>query len=95
MNLNPVRFQTASFELMHPGSENTSVTVSRDSGDIVIARRLDRETEPVVEITVKVQGKRGHQPPTLGSASPRLQSVSSLTAVRVKRILTHEKVDKR
>ncbi|XP_035275512.1 neural-cadherin-like [Anguilla anguilla] len=59
MNLNPVRFQTASFELVYPGSENTPVTVSRDSGDIVIARRLDRETEPLVDITVKVQDKRG------------------------------------
>ncbi|KAJ8417856.1 hypothetical protein AAFF_G00226990 [Aldrovandia affinis] len=59
MNLNPVRFQAASFELVYPRSENTPVTVSQDSGDIVIARRLDRESEPVVEITVKLQDKRG------------------------------------
>ncbi|KAG7473620.1 hypothetical protein MATL_G00097750 [Megalops atlanticus] len=58
MNLNS-RFQTATFELVYPDTENTPVTVSRESGDVVIARRLDRETEPVVEITVKIQDKRG------------------------------------
>ncbi|CAN9506892.1 unnamed protein product [Ophioblennius macclurei] len=59
MNLNPVRFQSATFELMEPDAENSPVSVSRDSGDIVISRRLDRETEPLVEIAVKVQDKRG------------------------------------
>ncbi|KAJ8407952.1 hypothetical protein AAFF_G00269960 [Aldrovandia affinis] len=58
MNLNSARFQTATFELVYPDSENAPVTVSRDSGDLVIARRLDRETEPVVWITVKIQDKR-------------------------------------
>lgn len=61
MNLNPVRFQPAAFELMEPDAESSPVSVSRDSGDIVISRRLDRETEPLVEITVKVQDKRGEQ----------------------------------
>lgn len=61
MNLNPVRFQSAAFELMEPDAESSPVSVSRDSGDIVIARRLDRETDPLVEITVKVQDKRGEQ----------------------------------
>lgn len=59
MNLNPVRFQSATFELVEPDVESSPVSVSRDSGDIVISRRLDRETEPLVEITVKVQDKRG------------------------------------
>uniref|UniRef100_A0A9J7ZH45 Si:ch211-186j3.6 n=1 Tax=Cyprinus carpio carpio TaxID=630221 RepID=A0A9J7ZH45_CYPCA len=59
MNLHPVRFQSASFELIHPDADNSPVTVSRDSGDLVISRRLDRETQPLVEITVKVQDKRG------------------------------------
>lgn len=59
MNLNPVRFQSANFELLYPEEENSPVTVSRDSGELVISRSLDRETEPVVEITVKVQDKRG------------------------------------
>ncbi|XP_006641450.3 neural-cadherin [Lepisosteus oculatus] len=59
MNLNPVKFQSASFEMIYPTLDNSAVTVSRDSGDIVIARRLDRETEPIVEITVKIQDKRG------------------------------------
>ncbi|XP_034535587.1 protocadherin-1-like [Notolabrus celidotus] len=58
MNLNPVRFQTAAFELVEPDEESSPVSVSRDSGDIVISRRLDRETEALVEITVKVQDKR-------------------------------------
>uniref|UniRef100_A0A3P8S899 Si:ch211-186j3.6 n=1 Tax=Amphiprion percula TaxID=161767 RepID=A0A3P8S899_AMPPE len=58
MNLNPVRFQTATFELVEPDMESSPVSVSRDSGDIVISRRLDRETEPLVEISVKVQDKR-------------------------------------
>ncbi|KAM9423006.1 neural-cadherin [Salvelinus alpinus] len=59
VNLYPVRFQAASFELMDPSADSSPVTVSRDSGDIVITRRLDRETDPLVEITVKVQDKRG------------------------------------
>lgn len=59
MNLNPVRFQSASFELIFPEEESSPVTVSRDSGELVISRSLDRETEAVVEITVKVQDKRG------------------------------------
>ncbi|XP_058849785.1 neural-cadherin-like [Acipenser ruthenus] len=59
ISLNPVRFKSATFELMYPAVENPPVTVTRDTGDIVIARRLDRETEPVVEITVKIQDKRG------------------------------------
>eukprot|EP00064_Thunnus_orientalis_P002668 superscaffoldBa00000203_g2675 len=61
MNLNPVRFQSATFELVEPDVESSPVSVSRDSGDIVISRRLDRETEPLVEISVKVQDKRGEQ----------------------------------
>ncbi|KAM4592527.1 neural-cadherin isoform 2-T2 [Odontesthes bonariensis] len=61
MNLNPVRFQSATFELVEPNMESSPVSVNRDSGDIVILRRLDRETEPLVEITVKVQDKRGSE----------------------------------
>lgn len=61
MNLNPVRFQSATFELVEPDEESSPVSVSRDSGDIVILRRLDRETEPLVEITVRVQDKRGER----------------------------------
>uniref|UniRef100_A0A8C5H0I1 Neural-cadherin-like n=1 Tax=Gouania willdenowi TaxID=441366 RepID=A0A8C5H0I1_GOUWI len=59
MNLNPVRFQSATFELMEPDAESSPVTVSRDTGDLVISRRLDRETEPLVEVAVRVQDKRG------------------------------------
>ncbi|XP_054588647.2 neural-cadherin [Nothobranchius furzeri] len=59
MNLNPVRFHAAAFELVEPDAESSPVSVSRDGGDLVILRRLDRETEPLVEITVKVQDKRG------------------------------------
>ncbi|KAM4744534.1 neural-cadherin isoform 2-T2 [Anableps anableps] len=59
VNLNPVRFQSAVFELVEPELESSPVSVSRDSGDVVIMRRLDRETEPLVEITVRVQDKRG------------------------------------
>uniref|UniRef100_A0A3B3CPW6 Si:ch211-186j3.6 n=1 Tax=Oryzias melastigma TaxID=30732 RepID=A0A3B3CPW6_ORYME len=59
MNLNPVKFQSASFELMEPEPDSSPVSVSRDSGDIVIIRKLDRETEPLLDITVKVQDKRG------------------------------------
>lgn len=61
MNLNPVRFQSAAFELVEPDMESSPVSVSRDSGDIVISRRLDRETEPLVEISIKVQDKRGER----------------------------------
>ena len=59
MNLSPVRFQTATFELIYPESQSIPVTVGRESGEIVIGRRLDRETEPFVEITVKIQDTRG------------------------------------
>lgn len=59
MNLNPVRFQSAAFELVEPDAETSPVSVSRESGDIIISRKLDRETEPLVEITVKIQDKRG------------------------------------
>ncbi|XP_039619104.1 neural-cadherin [Polypterus senegalus] len=59
MSLNPVRFQAASFEMVYPTADSVPVTVGRDSGDIVISRRLDRETQSVVEITVKIQDKRG------------------------------------
>ncbi|KAG7456433.1 neural-cadherin-like, partial [Solea senegalensis] len=59
MNLNPVRFQSAAFELVEPDAESSPVSVSRDSGDLVISRRLDRETEPLLELRVKVQDKRG------------------------------------
>ncbi|KAF5906595.1 neural-cadherin-like isoform X1, partial [Clarias magur] len=58
MNLNPVRFQAVTFELLYPDAETSPVSVSRESGELVISRSLDRETEPVVEITVKVQDKR-------------------------------------
>lgn len=61
MNLGPVRFQSAAFELVEPGADSSPVSVSRDSGDMVISRRLDRETEPLLEITVKVQDKRGER----------------------------------
>ena len=59
MNLNPVRFQSPTFELVDSDTESSLVSVSRDTGDIVISRKLDRETNPLVEITVKVQDKRG------------------------------------
>uniref|UniRef100_A0A3P8UBI6 Si:ch211-186j3.6 n=1 Tax=Cynoglossus semilaevis TaxID=244447 RepID=A0A3P8UBI6_CYNSE len=59
MNLNPVRFQSATFELVEPADAlKSALSVNRDSGDLIITRRLDRETEPLLEITVKVQDKR-------------------------------------
>lgn len=58
-SLSLTRFQSPTFELIYPESESSPVTVGRDSGDITITRRLDRETEPLVELTVKIQDKRG------------------------------------
>uniref|UniRef100_A0A096M9C8 Cadherin domain-containing protein n=1 Tax=Poecilia formosa TaxID=48698 RepID=A0A096M9C8_POEFO len=58
MSLNPTRFQSAAYELIYPESESSPVTVGRDSGDITVTRRLDRETEPFLELTVKIQDKR-------------------------------------
>lgn len=58
-SLNPTSFQSAAYELIYPESESSPVTVGRDSGDITITRKLDRETEPFVELTVKIQDKRG------------------------------------
>lgn len=59
MSLNPSRFQSAAYELVYPESESSPVAVGRDSGDVTVIRKLDRETEPVVELTVKIQDKRG------------------------------------
>jgi len=59
MTLSPTRFQSAAYELIYPEPESSPVTVGRDNGDITITRRLDRETEPFVELTVKIQDKRG------------------------------------
>uniref|UniRef100_A0A673XXT8 Neural-cadherin-like n=1 Tax=Salmo trutta TaxID=8032 RepID=A0A673XXT8_SALTR len=59
MNLSPARFQAASFELVYPETDTTPINVGKESGDIVVARRLDRETEPFVEFTVKIQDQRG------------------------------------
>lgn len=58
-SLNPARFQAAAYELVHPEGGSSPVSVGRDSGDLAITRRLDRETEPVVELTVKIRDKRG------------------------------------
>uniref|UniRef100_A0A3Q2CVV9 Si:ch211-186j3.6 n=1 Tax=Cyprinodon variegatus TaxID=28743 RepID=A0A3Q2CVV9_CYPVA len=58
VNLNPVRFGSATFELLEPEVESCPISVNRDSGDVVIMRRLDRETEPLLEITVRVQDRR-------------------------------------
>lgn len=58
-SLSPTRFQSAAYELIYPESESSPVSVGRDSGDITITRRLDRETEPAVELSVKIQDKRG------------------------------------
>uniref|UniRef100_A0AAV2L583 Cadherin domain-containing protein n=1 Tax=Knipowitschia caucasica TaxID=637954 RepID=A0AAV2L583_KNICA len=57
-SLSPSRFQSAAYELLHPEPHKSPVSVGRDSGDIIISRRLDRETEPMVELTVKIQDKR-------------------------------------
>uniref|UniRef100_A0AAQ6IRH7 Neural-cadherin-like n=1 Tax=Anabas testudineus TaxID=64144 RepID=A0AAQ6IRH7_ANATE len=58
-SLSPARFQSPAYELIYPESESSPVAVGRDSGDITITRRLDRETEPFVELTVKIQDKQG------------------------------------
>ena len=58
-SLSPTRFQSAAYELIYPESESSPVSVGRDSGDITITRRLDRETEPAVDLSVKIQDKRG------------------------------------
>lgn len=58
-SLGPARFQSAAYELISPGPEGSPVSVGRDSGDVTITRRLDRETEPLLELTVKIQDKRG------------------------------------
>ncbi|XP_024137074.1 neural-cadherin [Oryzias melastigma] len=59
VSLNPTRFQSAAYELIFPEAESAAVSVGRDSGDITVTRRLDREAEPVLELTVKIQDKQG------------------------------------
>ncbi|CAB1450771.1 unnamed protein product [Pleuronectes platessa] len=58
-SLSPTRFQSAAYELIYPETQSSPVSVGRDSGDITISRRLDREAESTVELTVKIQDKRG------------------------------------
>lgn len=58
-NLSPSTFQSASYELIYPESDTSPVSVGRDNGEITVTRRLDREAEPSVELTVKIQDKRG------------------------------------
>ena len=60
MSLSPTRFQAATFELIQPDEEkDPPVAVNRDSGELLISRSLDRESEPLVDVTVRVQDKRG------------------------------------
>ncbi|XP_036440182.1 neural-cadherin [Colossoma macropomum] len=60
MSMSPARFQAATFELLQPEDEkDPPVAVNRDSGELIISRSLDRESEPLVEVTVRVQDKRG------------------------------------
>ncbi|KAM8861815.1 neural-cadherin-like [Synchiropus picturatus] len=58
-SLSPTRFHSATYELINTETDSLPVTVGRDTGDITIIRRLDRETEPTVDLTVKIQDKRG------------------------------------
>ncbi|CAL9701262.1 unnamed protein product [Knipowitschia caucasica] len=90
MNLNPVRFQTAAFELVEPDMETSPVSVSRDTGDIIISRKLDRETEPLVEISVRVQDKRGKsRPPTPPTTTtPSLSAGARLWGKRARCLLS-------
>lgn len=82
MNLNPVRFQSATFELVEPADAlKSALSVNRDSGDLIITRRLDRETEPLLEITVKVQDKRGRRSCVGRSARNNLISSENLSFV--------------
>lgn len=53
------RFHSATYELIFPEPEMSPVVVDRESGDVTLTRRLDRETEPLVELTVKIQDRRG------------------------------------
>lgn len=76
VNLNPVRFGSATFELLEPEVESCPISVNRDSGDVVIMRRLDQETEPLLEITVRVQDRRGEQ--RTGSAAERAEPLNGL-----------------
>lgn len=74
MSLSPARFQAAAYELLPPDEEERDppVAVNRDSGELLISRNLDRETEPLVEVTVRVQDKRGESGDQLYCTSPHL-----------------------
>ncbi|XP_077567014.1 neural-cadherin-like [Stigmatopora nigra] len=52
-------FQSASFQLLRPDLDGSPVSVGPETGDITIVRKLDRESEPFVELTVKIRDKRG------------------------------------
>ncbi|XP_066511028.1 neural-cadherin-like [Hoplias malabaricus] len=63
VSLSPARFPAAVFELQPEEEDELEkdppVTVNRDTGELLISRSLDRESEPRVQLTVKVQDKRG------------------------------------
>ncbi|XP_067853677.1 neural-cadherin [Heptranchias perlo] len=57
LTLSPARFRSAWYEIVYP--EDSPLSVDKESGYIIITKSLDRESEPNIQLTVKVHDKRG------------------------------------
>ncbi|XP_074864923.1 neural-cadherin-like [Carettochelys insculpta] len=54
-------FASAWFELVSPPAEESLLRVDRESGDVALARSLDREASATWEFTVRVQERQGKE----------------------------------
>lgn len=57
--IGPGRFQSASYQLLHPVLDEAPVAVGPDTGAVTVIRRLDREKDSSMELTVRIQDKQG------------------------------------
>ncbi|XP_043937612.1 neural-cadherin-like [Protopterus annectens] len=59
LTLTPIRFGSARFELVSPTEERSPVCLDEETGEMRLSRTLDRETEPNIELVVKIQDVKG------------------------------------
>ncbi|CAM4638276.1 unnamed protein product [Caretta caretta] len=58
--LAPARFASAWFELVSPPAEESPLRVDRESGEVTLARTLDREASASWEFIFRVQERKAH-----------------------------------
>ncbi|KAJ6666033.1 hypothetical protein lerEdw1_000937 [Lerista edwardsae] len=64
------RFPSARFELVSPPPDDAPVRLDRDTGELTLARSLDREAAPRWEIVCRVQERAGKEVCPAGLARP-------------------------